>query len=74
MTKPIQIFHGDTPAEARKRHEDIIKRLEELGPEQVKAREFPTQWAPIIGAWLNGDKLEPDKKPDDPKPPDSGED
>jgi hypothetical protein len=71
MTQPIRIFHGDDDAAARKRHEDIVKRLEEFGPEQVRAmmgHGFPTQWNPVIVAWLKGDKLEPEKPtPDESK-------
>ena len=63
MTKPIQIFHADTPAEARARHERIVKRLEELGKESVRTRlatgGFPTQWNPIVHSWLKGEELEP---------------
>ena len=48
----IRIHHADTEDEAKARYEQIVKRLEELGPDSVRATEFPTQWAPIIRAWL----------------------
>ena len=66
MTKPIQIFHGDDEKQVRERHEQIIKRLVELGPEQVRGMAgngLPSQWDPIIRAWLKGDALEPAGKP-----------
>ena len=52
MTDFIRIHHADTDAEAKARYKQIVKRLEELGPDSVRATEFPTQWAPIIRAWL----------------------
>jgi hypothetical protein len=62
MTKPIRIFHGDDDDQTRRRHEEIVKRLEHFGPEQVRAmigHGFPTEWNPIITAWLKGDALAP---------------
>ena len=61
MTQPIRIHHADTDEEARARHERIQARLEELGSgtvERMQGRDLPTQWNPIIRAWLKGDKLE----------------
>ena len=62
MKAPIFIFHGDDEAAARARQLEIEKRLDHFGPEQVRTmigQGFPTQWTPIIMAWLKGDKLEP---------------
>jgi len=62
--KPIRIHYADDDAQARTRHEEIIGRLEFFGPEQVRTmmgQGFPSQWDPIIVAWLNGDKLEAEK-------------
>ena len=70
--EPISIFHGDDEAATRTRHEDIIKRLESFGPDQVRimiGQGFPTQWNPIILAWLRGDTLkaaEPNKPAPEP--------
>jgi hypothetical protein len=65
---PIRIFHGDDDDGIRDRHERIVKCLEALGPDEVKRvaaiSGFPTQWEPIIGAWLRGDKLEAKKEPE----------
>lgn len=58
MSDPIRIYHGDSADEAKARHETIVKRLVELGPEQVKlllsSGGLPTQWNPIIYDWLKG--------------------
>jgi hypothetical protein len=66
--KPIRIFHGDDEDGVRDRHDRIVKRLEEIGPDEVKRLAanggFSPQWEPIIGAWLKGDKLEAKKEPE----------
>jgi hypothetical protein len=65
MTQPIRIHALDDDAAARARHDQIEKRLEELGPDQVRmmllSGGFPTGWNTIIHAWLAGDKLKPEK-------------
>jgi hypothetical protein len=64
MTQPIKISPLDSEDEARERHAGIEKTLDKYGPEQVRAmmgHGFPTEWNPIIAAWLKGDKLEPEK-------------
>ena len=52
----IRIHHADSDDEAKERHDGIIKRLEELGKEQVKtllaSGGLPTNWNPIVLAWL----------------------
>jgi len=63
----IQIRSQDSEAEARKRHAEIEKRLDELGAEQVRAlfgHGLPTEWNPIITAWLNGGRLDSGEKTD----------
>lgn len=58
MGDPIRIFHGDSDDEVKARHEQITKRLDELGANQVRTLAttggFPTQWNPIILGWLKG--------------------
>lgn len=62
MKTPIRIHPNDTDEAAKDRHRRIEKRLEELGHDQVQAMlnrgGLPTNWDPIIVAWLKGDKLE----------------
>ena len=52
----IRIHHADTDDEAKARHEQIVKRLQELGKVQVQAMMatggLPTVWNPIIYEWL----------------------
>jgi hypothetical protein len=65
MTKPIRIHPIDKSDDTvRLRHEEIERRLEELGTAKVEIMlshgGFPTEWHPIIVAWLAGDKLEPE--------------
>jgi hypothetical protein len=65
MKKPIRVHAGDrTDEEVRARHAAIEKRLDELGPDRVRASllrgGFPNEWDSIIHAWLAGDKLEAD--------------
>lgn len=58
---PIRIHHQDTPLEAHERHRQIEERLEHFGADQVRAmmgHGFPTEWNPIIVAWLNGQRLD----------------
>jgi hypothetical protein len=62
MTDAIRVHAGDkTDAEVRARHEEIEKRLEELGPDRVRMMMFhggfPPQWDTIVHSWLTGDKL-----------------
>ena len=57
MIEPIRVHPSDgTDKKVRDRHEQIIKRLEELGAEQVRllvnTAGLPTHWSPIILAWL----------------------
>ena len=65
---PIRIFHGDDEGGVRDRHERIIRQLESKGPDEVKRLAanggFPSQWEPILGSWLRGDKLEAKKEPE----------
>ena len=59
--KPICIHHADTDQEAYNRHKQIEDRLEHFGADQVRAmigHGFPTEWNPIITAWLKGDRVE----------------
>lgn len=63
MTRPIRAHALDkTEADVRKRHEDIEKRLEEMGASRVQLAMLnggiPTEWFSIAHAWLAGDKLE----------------
>lgn len=58
--EPIRIHHADTEADVLARHEQIERRLDELGAETVKSmigHGFPTTWNPIITAWLNGGRV-----------------
>lgn len=52
-----------TDEDVRRHHADIEKRLEEMGRERVGIAMvtggMPTEWNPIVHAWLAGDKLEP---------------
>jgi hypothetical protein len=67
MSGVIRIFHGDTEEEAQARHLRIQTRLDELGAEQVKAmmgHGFPTEWNPIVGAWIAGQRIEAKKESD----------
>jgi hypothetical protein len=54
----IRIYHADSDDEAKARHEGIVKRLDELGAQQVRdlvaTGGLPTQWNPIIIAWSKG--------------------
>jgi hypothetical protein len=62
MKDAIKINPTDSDNAARKRHEEIEDRLEQLGKDQVetmlKTGGLPTEWGPIIRSWLAGDKLE----------------
>jgi hypothetical protein len=67
MTDPIRISAIDkTDEEVRARHEDIEKRLSEMGLAKLRLLMenggLPTEWNPIIFAWLSNDKLEKAKK------------
>lgn len=57
---PIRIHFADTPEQVIERHKNIVKRLDELGPENVKQfldnGGFPTVWNPVIMAWLKDKK------------------
>jgi hypothetical protein len=61
MIDPIRIHHADDESEVRARHARLEKRLDELGADEVRFLQangkVPTQWDPIIRAWLAGDKL-----------------
>jgi hypothetical protein len=54
----IRINPMDTDDRAKARHEDIVKRLDELGPAPVRdllqTGGLPTNWNPIIFGWLKG--------------------
>lgn len=56
MREPIRIHHADTADQVRERHERIVARLDELGPEQVRFLQgngkLTTEWDPIISAWF----------------------
>ena len=63
----IRIRHQDDDDEAYARHKQIEEKLEEHGADAVRAmlgHGFPTEWNPIIIAWLKGDRLgpKPEKK------------
>lgn len=62
MIKPISIHHADSPAEILARHAQIEDRLEELGADEVhrltSCGGLPTQWDPIIRAWLKGERVD----------------
>jgi hypothetical protein len=63
MTKPIRISGVDrTEEEVRARHKDIEDRLTDMGMARVRLLAenggFPTEWGPILIAWLANDKLE----------------
>ena len=62
--EPIRIHHADSDEEVRARHARIERSLEAVGKETVQAtlgHGFPTQWNPIISAWLRGDRLKTEK-------------
>ena len=77
MKTPIRIHPNDTDEAAKYRHRRIEKRLEELGHDQVQAMlnrgGLPTNWDPIIVAWLKGDKLEDEEKKPEQAAPKPGE-
>ena len=77
MKTPIRIHPSDTDEAAKDRHRRIEKRLEELGHDQVQAMlnrgGLPTNWDPIIVAWLKGDKLEDEEKKPEQAAPKPGE-
>ena len=77
MKTPIRIHPNDTDEAAKDRHRRIEKRLEELGHDQVQAMlnrgGLPTNWDPIIVAWLKGDKLEDEEKKPEQAAPKPGE-
>ena len=53
----IRIHYADDDEQARKRQAHIIERLDHFGAAQVRAmigHGFPTNWDPIIAAWLKG--------------------
>jgi hypothetical protein len=53
----IRIHPMDSDAAAKERQEAICRRLDELGVENVRAmlgHGLPTNWNPIIAAWLKG--------------------
>lgn len=54
-----------TADQVRKHHADIEQRLEELGRERVGIMMvtggLPTEWNPIVHAWLAGDRLKSKK-------------
>lgn len=56
----IRIHPLDTDEQARERHEQIVKRLDEIGAVQVRdllaTGGLPTQWNAIITDWLKGKK------------------
>jgi hypothetical protein len=53
----IKIHPLDTEEQAKGRHEQIVKRLAELGKGQVeillRVGGLPTNWDPIIYRWLS---------------------
>lgn len=52
----IRIHASDTDEQVEKRHRDVLKRLDELGPGRVRdlvaSGGLPTNWNLIINAWL----------------------
>ena len=63
MKEPIRISGIDrTDEEVRARHADIEERLEKMGMPRVRILaergSLPTEWTPILIAWLANDKLE----------------
>ena len=63
MKDPIRVHAGDSSEDdIRSRHIEIEDCLEKHGPDQVRIMLFsgglPTNWNPIINAWLAGKKLE----------------
>jgi hypothetical protein len=72
MADPIRIHHSDSEDEVRARHERVVARLVELGPDEVQRMrdrdELPAAWAPIVRMWLKRDdkaKTNADDKPSD---------
>lgn len=66
-TDPIRIHSPDGDEEARERHAEIERRLEELGRDAVlslRGHGLPNQWDPIINAWLAGKRLKPAERDD----------
>ncbi len=68
MKDPIKIHPQDNEEAARARHGKIESRLNDLGEAEVRRLSttggLPPQWDPLIGAWLKGDRLEDEKKPE----------
>lgn len=67
MSKPIRITAVDkTDEEVRARHADIEDRLEKMGIAKIRIlferSALPTEWTPIILAWLANDRLEKETK------------
>jgi hypothetical protein len=67
MTKPVRISGVDvTDEDVRARHAEIEGRLENMGLAKVKIMfergGFPTEWNPILLAFMAGDKLEKETK------------
>jgi len=65
MKQPIRIHPVDkTDEDVRTRHQEIENRLDALGLEAVKIKMLhgglPTEWHPIVTAWMSGDKLAAD--------------
>ena len=58
MGETIRIHPMDSDDQARERHEGIVKRLEEIGPQGVRdllaSGGLPTNWNTIIAGWLKG--------------------
>ena len=67
MIDPSCIHHEDDEKRVYQRHRQIEARLEHFGPDVVRAgmgHMFPTQWQPIITAWLNGERVKAPEKTD----------
>lgn len=66
MVQPLRVHAVDkTEAEVRARHAEIEATLAQMGPQQVQmlllTGGIPTEWNPIVHAWLKGDKLDPEE-------------
>ena len=65
MIDPIRIYYADDEDEVRARHERLESRFEELGVEEIRFLQangkVPTEWDPIIRAWLAGGRLDRSK-------------
>lgn len=55
MADPIRISHQHSEEEVKKTHDEVVARLEELGPSTVRSllgHGLPMAWNQIITSWL----------------------